>query len=53
MAEKLCEVVGVVNKESSLVEVDRGNVMRVRVKVDVTLPLYRGRILKLGNGLKG
>ena len=40
VAEKLCETVGVVNKESSLVEVDRGNIMRVRVKVDVTLPLY-------------
>uniref|UniRef100_A0A7N2R4N7 CCHC-type domain-containing protein n=1 Tax=Quercus lobata TaxID=97700 RepID=A0A7N2R4N7_QUELO len=53
MAKKLCEAVGVVNKESSLVEVDRGNVMRVRVKVDVTLPLCRGQIFKLGNGSKG
>ena len=29
VAEKLCEAVGAVNKESSLVKVDRGNVMRV------------------------
>ena len=53
VAEKLCKVMGVVNKESSLVEVDRGTVMRVRVKVDVTLPLCRGQIFKLGNGSKG
>ena len=53
VAEKLCESVGVVNKEVSLVEVDRGNIMRVRVKVDVTLPLCRGRVFKLGNGSKG
>ena len=53
VAEKLCEAVGVVNKESSLGEVDRGTIMQVRVKVDVTLPLYRGRIFKLGNGSRG
>ena len=53
VAEKLCEAVGVVNKESSLGEVDRGTIMWVRVKVDVTLPLYRGRIFKLGNGSRG
>ena len=53
VAEKLCKAMGVVNKESSLVEVDRGTVMRVRVKVDVTLPLCRGQIFKLGNGSKG
>ena len=53
IAEKLCEATGVVNKESSLSEVDRGSVMRIRVKVDVTLPLCRGKIFKLGNGTKG
>ncbi|XP_050259051.1 uncharacterized protein LOC126704056 [Quercus robur] len=53
VAEKLYEAVGVVNKESSLGEVDRGTIMRVRVKVDVILPLYCGRIFKLGNGSRG
>lgn len=53
IAEKLCEATGVVNKESSLSEVDRGSVMRIRVKVDVTLSLCRGRIFKLGNRTKG
>ena len=47
VAEKLCEAVGEVNKESSLLEVDCGNVMRIRVKVNTTLPLCRGRILHL------
>ena len=42
VAEKLCEALGVVNKESSLGEVDRGTIMQVRVKVDVTLPLCCG-----------
>lgn len=41
------------NKKSSLVEVDHGSVMRIRERVDVTLPLCRGRIFKLGNGSKG
>ena len=53
IAEKLCKATKVVNKESSLSEVDRGSVMKIRVKVDVTLPLCRGRIFKLGNGTKG
>ena len=51
--EKLCEVAGVVNTDSSLTKVDRGSVMRIRVKVDVTLPLYHGRIFSLDNGSKG
>ena len=53
IAEKLCEAVGKVSKEPTLAEVDRGNVMRIRVRVDTTLPLSRGRIFTLENGLKG
>lgn len=53
VAEKLYEAAGIVNKESSLVEVDRGSVMRIRVRVDITLPLCRGRVFKLGNRSKG
>ena len=51
--EKLYEAAGVVNTDSSLTEVDRGSVMRIRLRVDVTLPLYRGRIFSLDNGSKG
>nr|XP_023883814.1 uncharacterized protein At4g02000-like [Quercus suber] len=53
IVEKLYEVAGVVNKEPNLVEVDRGSVMRIRVRVDTTLPLCRGRIFTLENGSKG
>ena len=53
IAEKLCEAVGKVSKEPTLAEVDRGNVMRIRVRVDTTLPLSRGRIFTLENGSKG
>ena len=36
IAEKLYEEAGVVSKEPNLAEVDRGNVMRIRVRVDTT-----------------
>ena len=50
---KLYEAMGEVNKKSSLMEVDRGNVMRIRLRVNITLPLCRGRIFTLDNRLKG
>nr|XP_023897166.1 uncharacterized protein LOC112009054 [Quercus suber] len=53
IAENLCEAAGIVSKEPILAEVDRGNVMRIRVRVDITLPLCRGRIFTLENGTKG
>lgn len=53
MAEDLCAAMGVVNKNSSDVEVDKGCVIRVRVRVDVSLPLCRGRVISLENGFKG
>jgi len=33
--------------------VDHGNVMRIRVRVNTTLPLCRGRIFTLDNESKG
>lgn len=42
-----------VNKESSLMEVDHGSAMKIRVRVNTTLPLCRGRIFTLDNGSKG
>ena len=53
VVEKLYEATGEVNKKSSLMEVDRGNVMRIRLRVNITLPLCRGRIFTLDNRLKG
>ena len=44
VAEKLCKAVGEVKKDVNLREVERGEVMRIRVLIDVTLPLCGGRV---------
>lgn len=44
VAEKLCEAVGEVRKDVKPREVERGEVMRIRVRIDVTLLLCRGRV---------
>ena len=46
-AEELCEVIGVVDHESNDNEVDRGSFFRVRVRIDISVPLCRGRILSI------
>ena len=38
VAKKLCGAVGEVRKDVNLREVERGEVMRIRVRIDVTLP---------------
>ena len=53
IAEKLCEAARKVSTEPTLAEVDRGNVMRIRVTVNTTLPLCRGRVFTLEDGSKG
>ena len=52
MAERLCETVGEIQKSNGAVEDDGGSFFRVRVKVDVTSPLCRGRVITLPNGSK-
>lgn len=52
MAEDLCAVVGVVNRNPINKEVDKGCVMRIRVQVDVSLPLFQGRVFSLDDGSK-
>ena len=47
VAKKLCEAVGVVDKNSKDEEVDGGSFIRVRVRVDITVPLWRGRVLSI------
>lgn len=34
------------------IEIKRGNFMRVKVSVDVSLPLYHGRVISMENGKK-
>ncbi|KAL0000754.1 hypothetical protein SO802_014535 [Lithocarpus litseifolius] len=53
VAEKLCEAVGEVRKDVNIKEIERGEVMRIRVRVDVTLPLCRGRVFSQKDGSKG
>ena len=50
IAENLCETVGEVQKSIDAVDEEGGHFIRVRVSVDVTLPLCRGRLITLENG---
>lgn len=47
VAEDLCDVMGIVDCNTSDVEVNRGSLFRVRVQVDISLPLCRGRVLSI------
>ena len=50
VAEKLCDTVGEVQKSIGAVDDDGGSFFRVRVLVDITLPLCRGKVISLPNG---
>ena len=52
VAESLCEVVGEVQKSTKVVDNEGGYFIRVRVLIDVTLPLCRGRVITMENGEK-
>ena len=49
-AEKICEVLSRVIYSTNSTETERGHFMRIRVSLDVTLPLCCGRIISLENG---
>lgn len=53
VAEELCEVIGEVDQNSSNVEVEGGSFIRVCVRVDISIPLCRGRVLSIENGKEG
>ena len=50
VVEDLCEAIGVVERSANDTEVDRGSFFRVRVRVDISMPLCRGRVLSLEDG---
>jgi len=50
VAKEICEVVGVVGRSPKDSEVERGSFLRIRVSVDVSLPLCRGRIISMEDG---
>ena len=49
MAEQICEAVGRINASTDDSKSEGDNFMRVRVSVDITQPLCRGRVISLDN----
>ena len=52
MAEDICEIVGEVQKSARAVDDDSGLFIRVRVLIDISLPLCHGRLITMENGEK-
>ena len=50
IAERLCKVIGTVNKGTSEEEIEGDNFMQVRVTLDISKPLCRGRVISLDSG---
>ena len=50
VAEKLCEVVGEVCKNTEEGETDGGSFLRMKVTIDISKPLCRGRRISLSQG---
>lgn len=50
IAEKLCEVIGTVTVVTDEAETKGENFMRVRVTLDISQPLCRGRVIMLDSG---
>ena len=44
-AEKICEVVGKIIPSTDPTETEEGNFIRIRVEMDVSLPLCRDRVV--------
>ena len=52
MAEEICDTIGEVQKSTGAVDEEGGHFIRVRVLVDISLPLCRGRLIRLEDGGK-
>ena len=50
IAEHLCEVIGKVNVGTDDAETKGDNYMRVRVTIDISQSLCRGRVISLDSG---
>ena len=49
VGEKICENIGMIIKTENPLECDGGSFIRIRVKVNIDLPLCRGRLITLEN----
>ena len=52
VAENICDIAGTVCRSIGGVEDDGGRFMRVKVKLDISLPLCRGRVVTFESGKK-
>ena len=52
LAENICDIIGEVQKSVDAVTDEGGHFIWVRVMIDNTLPLCRGRVITLENGSK-
>ena len=52
MAESLCDTMGDIQKSNGVVDEDGGSYFRVRVAIDITLPLCRVRVITQPSGEK-
>lgn len=50
ITECLCDIIGEVQKSSGVVDDEGGHIMRVRITLDLTLPLCQGRVITLKGG---
>ena len=50
IAEQLCKVIGKVNVGTDEAEIEGDNFMHVRVTIDISQSLSRGRVVSLDNG---
>ena len=52
VAESICDIIGEVCRSNGRVEEDGGSFIRIKVTLDIALPLYRGRLVSFKNGKK-
>lgn len=52
VVEDICDTIGIVCLSIGGVDEDGGSFFRVKVTLDVSLPLCRGRVISLENGEK-